>query len=77
MVELAPVVGKPIAEARNELMQAAFVTAVRWRLSYWDAAVIEAARLQGCEILLSEDLGAGQNYGGVRVVNPFPVSATG
>jgi ribonuclease Z len=40
-------------------------------------AVIEAARLQGCDVLLSEDLSAGQDYGGVRVVNPFRPAAAG
>lgn len=36
-----------------------------------DAAIIEAARNAGCDTVLSEDLNHGQDYGGVRVVNPF------
>jgi predicted nucleic acid-binding protein len=28
-------------------------------------------RLLGCERILSEDPGAGQDYGGIAVVNPF------
>jgi DNA-binding transcriptional MerR regulator len=40
-------------------------------LSYWDAAIIEAARALGCTHVLSEDLSDGQDYGGVRVTNPF------
>lgn len=61
----------PIAEISTALMLAAMATRERFRISYWDAAVIEAARSLGCEVLLSEDLGHGQDYGGVRVVNPF------
>jgi predicted nucleic acid-binding protein len=41
------------------------------RLSYWDAAILEAARSSGCEVVLSEDLSDGEDYDGVRVVNPF------
>lgn len=61
----------PIAEISTALMLAAMATRERFRISYLDAAVIEAARSLGCEVLLSEDLGHGQDYGGVRVVNPF------
>ncbi len=42
-----------------------------WGISYWDAAVIEAAREMGCVEILSEDLSPEQNYRGIRVVNPF------
>ena len=43
----------------------------RFGISYWDAAVIEAARRLGCDTVLTEDLSDGQDYGGVRAVNPF------
>jgi predicted nucleic acid-binding protein len=43
----------------------------RFQLSYWDAAIIEASRVLGCTEVLSEDLKDGQDYGGVRVTNPF------
>jgi predicted nucleic acid-binding protein len=61
----------PVQEVTVALMQEAFVARARWQLSYWDAAVVVAAKLQGCEQMLSEDLNAGQDYAGVRVVNPF------
>lgn len=54
-----------------ELMRAALVACARYRVSYWDAAILEAARLSGCRVVLSEDLSHGQDYGGVRVENPF------
>ena len=50
---------------------AALDTRRRFQLSYWDAAIIEASRALGCAEVLSEDLGDGQDYGGVRVINPF------
>ncbi|MBI4025369.1 MAG: PIN domain-containing protein [Verrucomicrobia bacterium] len=43
----------------------------RHQLSYWDAAVLAATRRLGAPILYSEDLSDGQNYDGVKVVNPF------
>ena len=54
-----------------ELMRAAQRTSQRFRISYWDAAIIEAARSLGCRTVLSEDLSDGANYGGVHVKNPF------
>ena len=53
------------------VMRAALETKNRYQVSYWDAAILEAARAMGCELVLSEDLSDGQDFGGVRVVNPF------
>jgi predicted nucleic acid-binding protein len=52
-------------------MMAALDARERFQLSYWDAAIIEAARAMGCAHVLSEDLNDGQDYAGVRVTNPF------
>ena len=43
----------------------------RFQLSYWDAAIVAAAKRLNCGTLYSEDLSEGQSYDGVRVVNPF------
>lgn len=43
----------------------------RFQLSYWDAAIIAAANNLGASVLYSEDLNHGQDYGGVKVINPF------
>lgn len=43
----------------------------RFQVSHWDATIIAAARELGCKILYSEDLNHGQDYDGVRVINPF------
>jgi predicted nucleic acid-binding protein len=44
---------------------------VTHQLSYWDSAVVAAARALGCRILYSEDMSDGQQIEGVRIVNPF------
>ena len=43
----------------------------RFQVSYWDGAIIAAARVLGCEAIYTEDLNSGQHYGAVRAVNPF------
>jgi predicted nucleic acid-binding protein len=43
----------------------------RRQISYWDAAILAAAKQMGCTVVYSEDLNAGQNYDGVTVVIPF------
>lgn len=61
----------PVADITTSVVRAAMATRERFDISYWDAAIIEAARSLGCQIVLSEDLADGQDYGGVRVENPF------
>lgn len=61
----------PVAEITVPLLRAALATRRRFQISYWDAAIIEAARTLGCEEVLSEDLNDGQDYDGVRVTDPF------
>lgn len=61
----------PVLDVTAELMRTSFDTADRFGISYWDAAIIEAARRLGCKTLLSEDLADGQTYDGVTVENPF------
>jgi predicted nucleic acid-binding protein len=56
----------PVQETTVALVRAALET-----------AIIEAARGLGCATLLTEDLGDGTDYGGVRVVNPFTSRAQG
>ena len=61
----------PVQAIDVSLARAAFATRHRFGLSYWDAAIIEAARALGCSVVLSEDLSHGDDYSGVRVENPF------
>jgi len=43
----------------------------RYRVSFWDALVIQAAQAAGAEILYSENMSDGQQYGAVQVRNPL------
>ena len=61
----------PVAETTIALARAAFEIKVRHGISYWDAAIVAAALELGCHTLYSEDLNHGQDYDGVRVINPF------
>ena len=61
----------PVLPIDRELVLEAVGLAARYRLAYWDAAIIVAARRLSCDILYSEDLSHGQDYDGVTVVNPF------
>lgn len=44
---------------------------MRYKISFWDALILQAAEDAGASILYSEDLAAGQSYGAVHVVNPL------
>jgi predicted nucleic acid-binding protein len=44
---------------------------VRYKTSFWDALILQAAEQSGATILYSEDLAAKQRYGAVHVVNPL------
>jgi len=61
----------PVLEITTGLTLAAMATRQRFQISYWDAAILEAARSLGCDIVLSEDLSDREDYAGVRVENPF------
>ncbi|HEX7363089.1 MAG TPA: PIN domain-containing protein [Bryobacteraceae bacterium] len=43
----------------------------RYRISFWDALIVQAAEASGATVLYSEDLSDGQIYNGVRVKNPL------
>jgi predicted nucleic acid-binding protein len=61
----------PTQPITSEVMLAAMATRQRFGISYWDAAILEAGRALGCEVVLSEDLSDGEDYAGIRVQNPF------
>lgn len=43
----------------------------RYGFSWWDAAIVAAARITECRYLLTEDLQHGQELGALTVVDPF------
>jgi predicted nucleic acid-binding protein len=44
---------------------------VAHRFSYWDSAIIAAARALGCRELYTEDLSHGRQVEGIAIINPF------
>ncbi|MCY3783972.1 MAG: hypothetical protein OXG79_09325 [Chloroflexi bacterium] len=44
-------------------------------MSYWDGAILAAARVARCEASYSEDFSTQQDCGGLRVINPFMQAA--
>jgi len=43
----------------------------RYKVSFWDALILQAAETAGASVLYSEDFAAGQSYGSIRIANPF------
>ena len=68
---LSPLGTLPTQEMTVELFNRATEIRARFGVSYWDAAILAAAKLMGCEAVYSEDLSHQQNYDGVMVINPF------
>jgi predicted nucleic acid-binding protein len=44
---------------------------LRYKTSFWDALILQAAESSGASILYSEDLGWRQRYATIQVVNPL------
>ena len=61
----------PVVDNTLDLLQVALDEQARWRISLWDALILAAARASGAAELITEDLNHGQDYGGVRAINPF------
>jgi len=43
----------------------------KYKISFWDALIVAAARRAGCKILFTEDLSHGMEIAGIEIVNPF------
>lgn len=61
----------PVAPVDDAIVRSAVVLSRRYRISYWDAAILTAAERLEAAVLYSEDLTHRQTYGSVQVVNPF------
>jgi predicted nucleic acid-binding protein len=64
---------QPIEEP---VLHRAFEIEQRHRLNWWDCQIVASAQLQGCSVLLTEDLQDGAKFGGVTVRNPFTLSVS-
>jgi predicted nucleic acid-binding protein len=59
-----------VTNTASSVLQALDMEA-RYRMSFWDAMILQAAEAAGSIVLYSEDLAGGQKYGSLRVVNPL------
>ncbi|MEF2074086.1 PIN domain-containing protein [Consotaella aegiceratis] len=62
---------KPCQAVDDKIVLGGITIAQRYRISYWDGAIVAAAERLGAQIIYSEDLSHGQRYGAVQVINPF------
>jgi len=53
------------------ILSAALEIRAAHRFSYWDSAIIAAARALGCAELYTEDMSHGRQVDGVLIINPF------
>jgi predicted nucleic acid-binding protein len=58
-------------EIDSALVRTAVAVSARYRISYWDGAILAAAEAIGAPILYTEDLNHKQAYGTVTAINPF------
>lgn len=61
----------PCQAIDHQLARIAIGQSERFTISYWDAAILAAAEALGADTVYSEDLSHGQQYGSLRVINPF------
>jgi predicted nucleic acid-binding protein len=61
----------PIVDNTFALLKVALEEQGRWKISFWDSMILAAARASGATQLITEDLNHGQDYAGIRVINPF------
>jgi predicted nucleic acid-binding protein len=62
---------RPVVPIDATLIRAAVDVSSRFRISYWDGAILAAAAFVRAPLVYTEDLNHGQIYGSVRVLNPF------
>lgn len=61
----------PVVSADADLVSEGILESLRSHVSYWDGAIVAAARRIEAATLYSEDLNHGQFFDSVRVVNPY------
>lgn len=62
---------QPCAVVDADLIRAAIQLHKRYRISYWDGAILAAAHELKSRVVYTEDLAHEQFYGDVQVINPF------
>lgn len=67
----------PVVVIEPALILSASALEDEHQLSFWDALILEAARVGGADRLVTEDLGPGRIIAGVRIENPFSADPGG
>jgi predicted nucleic acid-binding protein len=67
----AALLGFPLVTVDPAHILSAIQTEERYGISFWDALILAAAESGGAQVLYTEDLNDGQQYGPVLVRNPF------
>jgi len=62
---------KPCQPVDAAVMKSGIELSQRYRTSYWDGAILAAAKRLGASTTYSEDMNEDQDYDGVTVINPF------
>ena len=68
---LEPILLFQIQTTTMDVFLEAVAISRRFQLSYWNGAILAAARALGCDAVYSGDLSSEQDYDGLRVINPF------
>jgi len=61
----------PVLSLTVETFLAAQLIHARFQVSHWDSLILAAARETKSATVYSEDLSHGQDYDGLRAINPF------
>ena len=65
----------PVVQIDPPLILLAIQRSRKAKVSFWDALILEAALAAGATLLYSEDFQDGAVFGGLRIANPFKLSA--
>ena len=60
-----------VQEITLSILNSALEIKAAHQFSYWDSAIIAAARALGCRELYSEDMSHGREVEGITIINPF------
>ncbi|MEO8658024.1 MAG: PIN domain-containing protein [Bryobacteraceae bacterium] len=60
-----------IQDMTLSVLNSALLIRQEYGFSYWDSAIVAAAKALGCVRLYTEDLNHGQVVDGVTIINPF------
>lgn len=61
----------PLRTATVATIEISFRLRDRFSLSHWDSMLLAACKEAGVDTLYSEDMDAGTDYDGLKIINPF------